>query len=233
MGSTFNVGDRVRVKLKVPGGTNRTPLLHPGQEGGRGPLPRPCRQSQGPRLRWERASRNYPSTAYPSTWPTSTTRTPDFVRDRVLVDVWEDWLEPAVEERADSKPISREEHELTYYERRAAALQSLLVQKGIMNVDESRRLVAELDFHRSGASHPMVSPIRLVAMPSSPREEAMAKVDHDALHPGAGSPPGDLLREAHHRPEQSPDGQGDSLPLKSSWTCSRRTRSRPPPSGRG
>jgi hypothetical protein len=83
---------------------------------------------------------------------------PDFVRDRVIVDVWEDWLEPVAEGTTESEPIDRTEHELSYYDRRVAALQALLVQKGVMNLDESRRMVAEFDFRKKGTPHPMVSP---------------------------------------------------------------------------
>lgn len=157
MGSTFNVGDRVRVKLKVPGGTNRTPFFIRDKKG----VVAHCHGLAGNPRDLAYGGKGEPQLPLYSVsfhMAHLYDEDPDFVRDRVLVDVWEDWLEPAVEERADSRPISREERELTYYERRAAALQSLLVQKGIMNVDESRRLVAELDFHRSGASHPMVSP---------------------------------------------------------------------------
>ena len=83
---------------------------------------------------------------------------PDLVHDRVIVDVWGDWVEPATPERDAVQPIDLKEHEQSYYEKRVIAVQNLLVQKGIMNIDESRRLAAEFDFQKHGSPHPMVSP---------------------------------------------------------------------------
>ena len=80
---------------------------------------------------------------------------PDFLHDRVLVDAWEDWLEPVAQEQAGS-PIDQAEHELSPYEKRTAALQTLLREKGILKVDESRRLVVEQDYLGRGTRHPMV-----------------------------------------------------------------------------
>ncbi len=153
----FNVGDRVRVRAEVPGGTNRTPFYIRGKKGViayyHGPAGNPRALSYGgsgePKL---------PLYCVSFHMAHLYDEDPDFVHDRVLVDVWEDWLEPLTQERVEGQPINREEHELTYYERRVAALQSLLVTKGIMNTDESRRLVAELDFRKRGTPHPMVFP---------------------------------------------------------------------------
>ena len=153
----LRVGDRVRVKTEVPGGTNRTPLFIRGKKGAvvydHGLAGNPRDLSYGgvgePRLPLYCVSFHM-AHLYDDD--------PDFLRDRVLVDVLEDWLEPVIQERANSRPINREEHGLSYYEKRAAALQNLLVQKGIMNVDESRRLVAEFDFRRKGMAHPMAPP---------------------------------------------------------------------------
>jgi hypothetical protein len=157
MTNSFNVGDRVMVKTEVSGGTNRTPYFIRGKKGvvvyHHGPAGNPTDLSYGgtgePAL---------PLYCVSFHMAHLYDEDPDFVHDRVLVDVWEDWLAPVVQERADARPIDREEHELTYYERRVAALQFLLARKGIMNIDESRRLVAEFDFQSKGTPHPMVSP---------------------------------------------------------------------------
>ena len=83
---------------------------------------------------------------------------PDVVHDRVIVDVWADWLDPVPPKKVEGPPINREEHELGYYDRRAVAVQNMLTSKGLMNIDESRRLVAEFDFQKKGTPHPMVNP---------------------------------------------------------------------------
>ena len=155
MTQRFNVGDRVQVKAANPGGTNRTPFFILGKKG----VVVHCHGLAG----------NPKGLAYggadeaklPLYWVSFHMahlfdEDPDFVGDRVLVDIWENWLEPVTQERVDSRPIDMGEHDLTYYERRAVALQGLLVRKGIVNTDEIRRLVAEFDFHKKELPHPMV-----------------------------------------------------------------------------
>ena len=157
MAQRFKVGDRVEVKAGVPGGSNRTPFFIRGKKGSvvyyHGQAGDPRDLSYGgtgePKLPLYCVSFHM-AHLYDDD--------PDFVHDRVLVDVLEDWLEPVAQRAVRGESIDRVEHELTYYERRVAALQNLLVQKGIMNVDESRRLVAEFDFQKKGSPHPMVSP---------------------------------------------------------------------------
>jgi nitrile hydratase subunit alpha len=41
------------------------------------------------------------------------------------------------------QPIPREEHEMTYWEKRTLALQTLLVEKGILKLDEIRRAIED------------------------------------------------------------------------------------------
>ena len=153
----FNVGDRVKIKVEVPGGTNRTPFFIRGKKG-------VIVYYHG--LAWNSRDLSYGGTGEPKLPLYGVSfhmahlydEDPDFLGDRVLVDVWEDWLKVATEDRAGGQPINRDEHELTYYEKRLSAVQSLLVQKGVMNTDEYRKLVAEDDFRKKGTPHPMVSP---------------------------------------------------------------------------
>ena len=153
----FSPGDRVKVKAENPGGTNRTPFF--------------IRNKKGLIVYYHGLAGNPRDLSYGGTGEPKLPlycvsfhmahlydEDPNFVRDRVLLDVWEDWLEPVTQERVEGQPINRDEHKLTYYEKRVAALQNLLAQKGIMNIDESRRLVVEFDFHKNGTPHPMVSP---------------------------------------------------------------------------
>ena len=83
---------------------------------------------------------------------------PDFLHDRLIVDVLEDWLDPVTAEQPDPRPIDREEHGQSYYDSRSVALGNLLVQKGVINTDEMRRATAEANFKETGTNHPMVSP---------------------------------------------------------------------------
>ena len=153
----FKVGDRVRVMSEVPSGTNRTPFFIRGRKGviafSHGLAGNPRALSYG-----GTGEPNLPLYGVSFHMAHLYDEDPAFVGDRVVVDVWEDWLAPVTHGRVEVEPINREEHELSYYERRVAALQNLLAQKGIMNIDESRRLVAEFDFRKKGTRHPMVSP---------------------------------------------------------------------------
>ena len=150
----FKLGDRVAVKQRVTGGSNRTPFFIRGKKGVvayyHGPAGNPRDLAYGgtgePELPLYTVSFHM-AHLYDED--------PDFLHDRVLVDVWEDWLEAVVPEPA-GPPIDRDEHELSQYEKRTAALQTLLREKGIIKVDESRRLVAELDYRERGTRHPMV-----------------------------------------------------------------------------
>ena len=157
MNHSFNVGERVRVRTEVAGGTNRTPFFIRGKKGvivyyhGLSGNPRDLSYggSGEPKLPLYGVSFHM-AHLYDED--------PDFMGDRLIVDVLEDWLEPVTAEPVEIQPIDREEHGLRHYEKHVAALQNLLVQKGIMNTDEVRRLVAEFDFRKKGAQHPMVSP---------------------------------------------------------------------------
>ncbi len=153
----YEIGQRVKVLSQVPGGTTRTPFFVRGKKGvivySHGPVGNPRELSFG--------NRNAPKVPlYGVSFHMAHLydEDPDVVIDRIIVDVWEDWLIPNVTERVDTRAIDREEHGLSYYDRRIAALQNLLNTKGYMNVDESRRLVAELDYDRRGTTHPMVNP---------------------------------------------------------------------------
>ena len=154
MGQGFKVGDRVMIRTEAPGGTNRTPFFIRGKKGVvvfiHGPAGNPRDLSQGgtgePKLPLYGVSFHM-AHLYDDD--------PQFVHDRVIVDVWEDWMAP-VPQPEPGPALDLEEHELSYYDRRTAALQSLLGSKGLINTDESRRLVAELDFNKRGVRHPMV-----------------------------------------------------------------------------
>ena len=157
MSRAFEIGDRVMVKAENPGGSSRTPFFIRGKKGvvvyNHGPAGNPRDLSYGgtgePKLPLYGVSFHM-AHLYDED--------PDFLHDRVIVDVWEDWLEPAPERVTEGEPIDRREHEQSYYDRRVAALQNLLVQKGVIRLDESRREVAEFDFRKKGARHPMVWP---------------------------------------------------------------------------
>ena len=150
----FNIGDRVTIRTEVPGGTNRTPFFIRGKKGVvvfiHGPAGNPRDLSQGgtgePKLPLYGVSFHM-AHLYDDD--------PQVVHDRVIVDVWDDWIGP-VPERVTGPALDLEEHELSYYDKRTAAIQSLLVSKGLMNTDESRMQVAELDFRKRGERHPMV-----------------------------------------------------------------------------
>ena len=156
MTSRFSIGDRVRVKTENEDGTNRTPFFIRGKKGvvlfSHGPSQNPTALSHGindaPQIPLYSVSFHM-AHLYDDD--------PDYVHDHVIVDVWEDWLDPVIQEKIEGIPIDRQEHELSYYEKRVAAVQGLLVQKGLMNLDESRRMVAEFDFRKRGKRHPMVS----------------------------------------------------------------------------
>ena len=157
MTSRFNIGDRVRVKTENPGGSNRTPFFIRGKKGvvffSHGPAPNPTALSHG-----VNGASEIPLYGVSFHMAHLYDDDPDFVLDRVIVDAWEDWLEPVTQEKIEGMPINREEHELSYHERRVAAVQGLLVQKGLLNLDESRRMVAEFDFRKRGKPHPMATP---------------------------------------------------------------------------
>lgn len=150
----FSIGDRVMIRTEVPGGTNRTPFFIRGKKGivvfAHGPAGNPRDLSQGgtgePKLPLYGVSFHM-AHLYDDD--------PQVVHDRVIVDVWDDWMEP-VPERGTGPALDLDEHELSYYDKRTAAIQSLLVSKGLMNTDEARMHVAELDFRKRGERHPMV-----------------------------------------------------------------------------
>ena len=157
MDQELTIGDRVVVKAKNPGGSTRTPFFIRGKKGvivlSHGFAANPRDLSYG--------SRNPPMMhLYSVSFHMAHLydEDPDVVHDRVIVDVWDDWLDPVPPKEVEGPPLDREEHELSYYDRRAVAVQNLLTSKGLMNIDESRRLVAEFDFQKKGALHPMVNP---------------------------------------------------------------------------
>ncbi len=157
MAHKYSVGDRVRVKDEVPGGSNRTPFFIRGKKG---VVAHYHGLAENPRDLAYGGTGEPPLPLYSVSFHLAHLydEDPQLVHDRVLVDVWEDWLE-AVSPVAPLGPaIDREEHELSYYDKRTSALQNLLRQKGLINTDETRRLVAEFDFRKKGASHPMVDP---------------------------------------------------------------------------
>ena len=153
----FEIGQRVKVLAQVPGGTTRTPFFIRGKKGvivtAHGPVGNPRALSYG-----NRRAPKVPLYGVSFHMAHLYDEDPDILTDRVIVDVWEDWLEPNIPVRTDTRPIDREEHDLSYHDKRMVAIQNLLGRKGYMNVDESRRLVAELDFERRGTLHPMINP---------------------------------------------------------------------------
>ena len=157
MAPRFKVGDRVQVMVENPGGSNRTIFPIRGKKGvvvfHHGSVGNPTDLSYGgtgePELPFYGVSFHM-AHLYDED--------PDFVHDRLIVDVLEDWLQPIPNEEPRGEPIHLEEHQQTYYEKRIMAVQNLLVEKDILNIDEARRLVAELDFQKRGQPHPMASP---------------------------------------------------------------------------
>lgn len=156
MSLKYAIGQRVHVLVQVPGGTTRTPFFIRGKKGvivsSHGPVGNPRELSYG-----KRDAPKVPLYGVSFHMAHLYDEDPDILTDRVIVDVWEDWLEPNVPVRKDTRPLDREEHGLSYHDKRIAALQNILNTKGFMNIDESRRLVAELDFERRGTVHPMVN----------------------------------------------------------------------------
>ena len=157
MASRFKVGDRVQVMVENPGGSNRTILPIRGKKGvvvfSHGLMGNPTDLSYG-----GTGEPELPAYGVSFHMAHLYDDDPDFVRDRLIVDVLEDWLQPVSNEGAKGEPINLEEHEQTYYERRIMAVQNLLVEKDLINIDEARREVAELDFQKRGQPHPMASP---------------------------------------------------------------------------
>ncbi len=157
MDRKFQVGERVRVKDTVPGGTNRTPFFIRGKKGVvvyyHGPARNPSDLSYGGRGQPE-----LPLFGVSFHMAHVYDEDPDFLHDRLIVDVLEDWLDPVTAEQPDPRPIDREEHGQSYYDSRSVALGNLLVKKGVLNTDEMRRVIAEANFKETGANHPMVSP---------------------------------------------------------------------------
>ena len=153
----FKVSDRVQVMAENPGGTNRTTFPIRGKKGVvvfyHGPMGNPTDLSYG-----GTGEPELPAYGVSFHMAHLYDDDPDFVHDRLIVDVLEDWLQPVSNEGPKWEPINLEEHDQTYYEKRIMAIQNLLVQKDVINIDESRRLVAELDFQKRGQSHPMASP---------------------------------------------------------------------------
>ncbi|MCE2464754.1 MAG: nitrile hydratase subunit beta [Dehalococcoidia bacterium] len=156
MAPKYEIGQRVKVLMQVTGGTIRTPFFVRGKKGvivaSHGPVGNPRELAYG-----NRNAPRVPLYGVSFHMAHLYDEDPDILTDRVVVDIWEDWLVPNILERADTRPIDREEHGLSYYDRRIAALGNLLNAKGFMNIDESRRLVAELDYERRGTEHPMVN----------------------------------------------------------------------------
>ena len=157
MTPSFNISDRVRVMADVPNGTNRTPFFIREKQGVvvyyHGPAGNPRDLSYG-----GSGEPKIPLYSVSFHMAHLYDQDPEFVRDRILVDVWEDWLEPVPQGPVQGPPIDRDERELTYYEWRVNAITSLLAMKGLLNGEETQRLVAEHDFRETGATHPMVPP---------------------------------------------------------------------------
>ena len=151
----FQIGDQVRVKLTRKDGTNRTPFHVRGKRGvvvySHGPQGDPADLSRG-----GTGEPGIPMYGVCFDWPPLQGEESGSSKDEMVVDIWEDWLDLADLSASSARHIDRKEHGLTHHEKLAVALQAILVSKGILNIDEVRRLVAESDFERRGVPHPMV-----------------------------------------------------------------------------
>ena len=142
MGYRFKVGDRVRVKIQGPEGYNRTPIYIRGKRG----VVEVIHGSfiDAGQLGYGKAENHLPLYGVAFNLAAVRGRDPTSCKDTLVVDLFEDWLE-GPDDTPVRRHIEKDKHQQDYYERRVMALNGLLVSKGIIALDESRRGVQEAD----------------------------------------------------------------------------------------
>ena len=149
MPGRFQVGDTVQVKVRGPEGYNRTPIYLRGKKGVVDSIHGEFVNARG--LGYGKAEEH--QTLYAVSFNLAYVRgcDPESSRDTLIVDVFEEWLETPGETPV-RRHIEKDVHQMDYYEHRAAALSSLLVQKGILALDEVRRHVQDADYPKFEAA---------------------------------------------------------------------------------
>ena len=149
MPARFQVGDEVQVKVRGPEGYNRTPIYLRGKKGVVHEIHGEFVNARG--LGYGNAEDHQALYAVSFNLAYVRGRDPESSRDTLIVDVFEEWLE---EPGATSvrRHVEKDRHQMDYYEHRAAALSSVLVQKGILALDEIRRLVQDADYPKFEAA---------------------------------------------------------------------------------
>ena len=149
MPSRFQVGDTVQVKVRGPEGYNRTPIYLRGKTGVIHSIHGEFVNARG--LGYGKAEDHQTLYAISFNLAYVRGRDPESSRDTLIVDVLEEWLETPGETPV-RRHIEKDVHQMDYYEHRAAALSSLLVQKGILALDEVRRYVQDADYPKFEAA---------------------------------------------------------------------------------
>ena len=164
----FKVGDAIRVKIRGPEGYNRTPIYIRGKTG-------VVESTQGAFINARglgHGSAEEHQTLYGVSFNLAHVRgrDPSTCCDKLIVDVFEEWLEEPGETRV-RRHIEKDVHQQTYYEKRAFALSSLLVNKGLLALDEVRRGVQEADMPKfEAASAILFSPSSQEPLPGDPHK---------------------------------------------------------------
>ena len=145
----FQVGDAVQVKVRGPEGYNRTPIYLRGKKGVVHDIHGEFVNARG--LGYGKAEDHETLYAVSFNLAYVRGRDPDSSRDTLIVDVFEDWLEEPGQTPV-RRHVEKDRHQMDYYEHRAAALSSVLVQKGILALDEIRRHVQDADYPKFEAA---------------------------------------------------------------------------------
>lgn len=145
----FQVGDAVQVKVRGPEGYNRTPIYLRGKKGIVHDIHGEFVNARG--LGYGKAEDHEILYAVSFNLAFVRGRDPDSSRDTLIVDVFEDWLEEPGQTPV-RRHVEKDRHQMDYYEHRAAALSSVLVQKGILALDEIRRHVQDADYPKFEAA---------------------------------------------------------------------------------
>ena len=149
MAQRFQVGDTVQVKIRGPEGFNRTPIYLRGKKGAVDAIHGDFINARG--LGYGNAEEYQTLYAVCFNLAHARGRDPESSRDKLIVDVFEEWLELPGETPV-RRHIEKDKHQMDYYEFRAAALSSLLVGKGVLALDEVRRYVQAADYPKFEAA---------------------------------------------------------------------------------
>ncbi len=149
MPARFQMGDEVQVKVRGPEGYNRTPIYLRGKKGVVHEIHGEFVNARG--LGYGNAEDHQALYAVSFNLAYVRGRDPESSRDTLIVDVFEEWLEEPGETSV-RRHVEKDRHQMDYYEHRAAALSSVLVQKGILALDEIRRHVQDADYPKFEAA---------------------------------------------------------------------------------